>query len=90
MDDKLQIILKTAKMLADDNDGSWSGDVHEFATASAYVTPDERLWLSSSDTTAFHEELKGGSFVSEYGYVSALFQNGQRLFVVQEVDTGEV
>ena len=90
MNDKLEIIMKTAKMLADDYNGTWTGNVHEFATASAYVTPDERLWLSSSDTTAFHKELQGGSFVSEYGSVSALFQNGQRLFVVQEVDTGEV
>ena len=49
MDDKLEIIMKTAKMLAEENRGEWSGDVHEFATASAYITPDERLWLTSGD-----------------------------------------
>ena len=27
--DKLEIIMKTAKMLADENRGTWSGDVHE-------------------------------------------------------------
>lgn len=90
MDDKLQIILKTAKMLADDNDGSWSGDVHEFATASAYITPDDRLWLTSHDVKHFHKELKGGAFVSEYAYVSASYENGEPLLLVQDVDSGEV
>ena len=33
--DKIEIIMKTAKMLAEENRGEWTGDVHEFATASA-------------------------------------------------------
>jgi len=90
MQDKLEIFLRTAKMLADDSEGMWTGDVHDFATASAYVTPDDRLWLSSGEVTAFHQELNGRSFVSEYAYVSALHKNGKRMFIVQEVDTGEV
>lgn len=90
MQDKLEIFLRTAKMLADDSKGMWTGDVHDFATASAYVTPDDRLWLTSGDVTVFHQELKGGSFVSQYAYVSAMYQNGKRVFVVEEVDTGEV
>ena len=90
MTDKLEIIMKTAKMLADDNQGEWSGDVHDFATASAYVTPDERLWLTSGDVRTFHEELKDGAFVSEYAYVSASYAEGEPLLVVTDVDTGKV
>jgi len=88
--DKLEIIMKTAKMLADDNRGEWSGDVHEFATASAYVTPDEALWLTSGEVKHFHEELKNGAFVSEYAFVSASYANGEPLLVVQDVETGKV
>ena len=52
MTDKLEIIMKTAQMLAEENRGDWSGDIHEFATASAYVTTDERLWLTSAYVSA--------------------------------------
>ena len=90
MNDKLEIIMKTAKMLAEENRGEWSGDVHEFATASAYVTPDERLWLTSGEVKHFHEGLKEGAFVSEYAYVMASYENGEPLLVVQDVETGEV
>ena len=90
MTDKLEIIMKTARMLAEENRGEWSGDVHEFATASAYVTPDERLWLTSHDARVFHKELKDGAFVSEYAFVSASYANGEPLLVVQDVETGEV
>jgi predicted house-cleaning NTP pyrophosphatase (Maf/HAM1 superfamily) len=90
MTDKLEIIMKTAKMLADDNRGEWSGDVHEFATASAYVTPDERLWLTSHDVKVFHKELKQSAFISEYAYVSASYANGEPLLIVQDVDSGKV
>ena len=88
--DKLQIIMKTAKMLSEENRGSWSGDVHEFATASAYVTPDEHLWLTSGEVKHFHKELKDGAFVSEYAYVSVSYANGEPLLVVQDVETGKV
>ena len=88
--DKFEIIMKTAQMLAEENRGEWSGDVHEFATASAYITPDERLWLTSHDVKVFHKELKDGAFVSEYAYVSASYVNGEPLLVVQDVETGEV
>jgi len=88
--DKLEIIMKTAKMLAEENRGAWSGDVHEFATASAYITPDDRLWLTSHDVKDFHKELKGGAFVSEYAFVSASYANGEPLLVVQDVDSGKV
>ena len=88
--DKIEIIMKTAKMLAEENRGEWSGDVHEFATASAYVTPDERLWLTSGEVKNFHKELKDGAFVSEYAFVSASYENGEPLLVVQDVETGEV
>ena len=90
MTDKLEIIMKTAKMLAEENRGEWSGDVHEFATASAYVTPDERLWLTSGDVKAFHQELKGSAFVSEYAYISASLDSDEPLLIVQDVDTGKV
>ena len=90
MTDKLEIIMKTAKMLAEENRGEWSGDVHEFATASAWVTPDERLWLTSGDVKVFHKELKDGAFVSEYAFVSASYANGEPLLVVQDVDSGKV
>tara|TARA_R110002110_G_scaffold37433_1_gene123704 strand:- start:163 stop:435 length:273 start_codon:yes stop_codon:yes gene_type:complete len=90
MTDKLDIILKTAKMLAEENRGDWSGDVHEFATASAYVTPDERLWLTSGEVRAFHKELKDNAFVSEYAYVSASYEGGEPIMIVQDVDTGKV
>tara|TARA_Y100001937_G_scaffold97324_1_gene132546 strand:+ start:4350 stop:4631 length:282 start_codon:yes stop_codon:yes gene_type:complete len=88
--DKIEVIMKTAKMLADENRGEWSGDVHEFATASAYITSDERLWLTSHDVKVFHKELKDGAFVSEYAYVSASYADGQPLLVVTDVDTGKV
>jgi len=90
MTDKLEIIMKTAQMLAEENRGDWSGDVHEFATASAYVTPDERLWLTSGDVKHFHEELKEGAFISEYAFVSASYANGEPLLIVQDVDSGKV
>ena len=90
MTDKLEIIMKTAKMLADENSGEWSGDVHEFATASAYVTPDDRLGLTSGDVKHFHKELKEGAFVSEYAFVSASLERGEPLLVVQDVDSGKV
>ena len=90
MTDKLEIIMKTAQMLAEENRGEWSGDVHEFATASAYVTPDERLWLTSGDVKVFHEELKEGAFVSEYAFVSASLDRGEPLLIVQDVDSGKV
>jgi hypothetical protein len=57
--DKIEIIMKTAKMLADENRGEWSGDVHEFATASAYITPDERLWLTSHEVKHFPQRTQG-------------------------------
>ena len=90
MTDKLEIIMKTAQMLAEENRGGWSGDVHEFATASAYITPNERLWLTSGDVKHFHEELKDGAFISEYAFVSASYANGEPLLIVQDVDTGKV
>ena len=90
MNDKLEIIMKTAQMLAEENRGEWSGDVHEFATASAWVTPDERLWLTSGDVKVFHEELKEGAFISEYAFVSASYADGEPLLVVQDVDSGKV
>ena len=90
MTDKLEIILRTAQMLLEDYPDGWSGDVHEFATASAYVTPDERLWLTSGEVKHFHEGLKEGAFVSEYAYVMASYENGEPLLVVQDVETGEV
>ena len=88
--DKLEIIMKTAKMLADENRGQWSGDVHEFATASAWVTTDDRLWLTSGEVKHFHEELKEGAFISEYAFVSASYADGEPLLIVQDVETGEV
>ena len=90
MNDKLEIIMKTAKMLAEENRGEWSGDVHEFATASAYVTPDDRLWLTSHDVKVFHKELNQGAFISEYAFVSASYANGEPLLIVQDVETGKV
>ena len=90
MTDKLEIIMKTAKMLAEENRGRWSGDVHEFATASAYVTPDERLWLTSGDVRLFHNELKHGAFVSEYAFVSASYEDGEAIVVIQDLSTGEI
>jgi len=90
MTDKLDIILKTAKMLAEENRGEWSGDVHEFATASAYVTPDERLWLTSYDVKDFHNQLSGGSFISEYAFISASLEQGEPLLIIEDVDSGKV
>ena len=90
MNDKLEIIMKTAQMLAEENRGKWTGDVHEFATASAYVTPDERLWLTSGDVKHFHKELNQGAFISEYAFVSASYANGEPLLIVSDVDSGEV
>jgi predicted house-cleaning NTP pyrophosphatase (Maf/HAM1 superfamily) len=88
--DKFEIIMKTAKMLAEENRGEWSGDVHEFATASAYITPDERLWLTSHDVKVFHKELNQGAFISEYAFVSASYENGEPLLIVQDVEMGKV
>jgi len=90
MTDKLEIILKTAQMLLEDYPDGWSGDVHEFATASAYVTPDEHLWLTSGEVKHFHEGLQAGAFVSEYAWVSASYADGEPLLIVQDVETGEV
>ena len=90
MTDKLEIILKTAQMLAEENRGNWSGDIHELATASAYVTTDERWWLTSGEVKAFHTELDDGAFISEYAYVSASYESGEPLLIVQDVDTGKV
>ena len=90
MTNKLETIMKTAQMLAEENRGNWSGDVHEFATASAWVTPDERLWLTSGEVKHFHKELKEGAFVSEYAYISASLDSGEPLIIVQDVDTGKV
>jgi len=90
MTDKLDIILKTAEMLLEDYPDGWEGDVHDFATASAYTTTDERLWLTSGDVRDFHTELDGGAFVSEYAFVSASLDQGQPLIVVQDVDSGKV
>jgi hypothetical protein len=90
MTDKLDIILKTAEMLIQDYPDGWEGDVHEFATASAYTTPDERLWLTSGDVKSFHAELKDNAFVSEYAYISASLEKGEPIMVVQDVDTGKV
>ena len=90
MTDKLDIILKTAEMLLEDYPDGWEGDVHDFATASAYTTPDEHLWLTSGDVKAFHAQLDGGAFVSEYAFVSASLDQGQPLIIVQDVDTGKV
>ena len=90
MTDKLEIIMKTAQMLAEENRGDWSGDIHEFATASAYVTTDERLWLTSGEVKAFHTEVDDGAFISEYAYVSASYAEGEPLLIVQDVDTGKV
>ena len=90
MTDKLDIILKTAEMLLEDYPDGWEGDVHDFATASAYTTPDERLWLTSGDVKAFHAQLDGGAFVSEYAFVSASLEQGEPLLIVQDVDTGKV
>ena len=89
MTDKLDIILKTAEMLLEDYPDGWEGDVHDFATASAYTTSDEHLWLTSGDVRAFHQTLDGGAFVSEYAYVSASLQ-GEPLLIIQDVDTGKV
>ena len=90
MTDKLEIILKTAQSLLDEYPDGWSGDVHEFATASAYVTTDDRQWLTSGDVKTFHKELKEGAFVSEYAYVSASYAEGEPLLVISDVDTGMV
>ena len=90
MTDKLDIRLKTAQSLLDEYPNGWSGDVHEFATASAYVTPDERLWLTSGDVKVFHKELNEGAFISEYAFVSASYAEGEPIMVVQDVDTGKV
>ena len=45
-------------------------------------------WLG--DVKNFHKELKDGAFVSEYAFVSASYENGEPLLVVQDVETGEV
>ncbi len=90
MTNKLNMVLKTANMLLRDYPDGWMGDIHEFATASAYTTPDERLWLTSGDVKTFHEELKEGAFASEYAYVSASYANGEPVLVIQDLDTGKV
>jgi len=90
MTDKLTMILRTAAMLLEDYPDGWRGDVHEFATASAYVTSDERMWLTSGEVKAFHEELDGGAFVSEYAFVSASLDQGEPLLIIEDVDSGKV
>ena len=60
------------------------------ATASAYITTDERLWLTSGDVKVFHKELNEGAFISEYAFVSASYAEGEPIMVVQDVDTGKV
>ena len=90
MTNKLDIILKTADFLLKDYPSGWSGDIHEFATASAYTTADEHQWLTSQDVKVFHKELKEGAFVSEYAYVSASYADGEPLLVITDVDTGKV
>ena len=90
MTDKLNIILKTAQSLLDENPQGWTGDVYEFATASAYVTRDERLWLTSGDVKAFHTELDEGAFISEYAYVSASYDSGRPIMIIEDIDSGQV
>ena len=90
MTDKLTIILKTAEMLLEDYPDGWEGDVHDFATARAYTTTDDRLWLTSHDVKVFHEELNQGSFISEYAFISASLDQGEPLLIVQDVDSGKV
>jgi hypothetical protein len=48
MNDKLEIIMKTAKMLADDYNGTWTGNVHEFATASGFQVVTQLLSTRNS------------------------------------------
>lgn len=81
--DKIQMITRTAEMLLVDYPDGWMGDVHEFATASAYTTHNDRLWLTSHDATTLHKEAKREVFVSEYAIVSASYKNGERQIVVQ-------
>jgi len=83
MTNKLEIIMKTADMLLADYPDGWTGDVHEFATASAYVTRDEALWLTSGDAKTLHTEAKEEAFMSEYALVSAAFNNGEEQIVVK-------
>ena len=81
--DKLQVIMKTAEMLLLDYPDGWTGDVHEFATASAYTTQNDRLWLTSHDAKTLHKQAKEEAFLSEYAIVSASFTNGERQLIVQ-------
>ena len=83
MPNKLEVIKETADLLLIDYPDGWEGDVHEFATASAYTTKDDRLWLTSGDARALHEEAKEEVFVSEYALISASFKNGERQIVIQ-------
>ena len=83
MTNKLEIIMKTADMLLEDYPDGWTGDVHEFATASAYTTTDDRLWLTSGDAKTLHTEAKEEVFMSEYALVSAAFSNGEEQIVIK-------
>ena len=70
-------------MLLQDYPDGWSGDIHEFATASAYTTTDDRLWLTSGDAKTLHTEAKEEPFMSEYALVSAAFSNGEEQIVIK-------
>ena len=83
MPNKLEVIKETADLLLTDYPDGWEGDVHEFATASAYTTKDDRLWLTSGDARTLHEEAKEEAFMSEYALISASFKNGERQIVIQ-------
>jgi hypothetical protein len=83
MPNKLEVIKETADLLLTDYPDGWTGDVHEFATASAYTTKDDRLWLTSGDARTLHEEAKEEAFVSEYALISASFKNGERQITIQ-------
>ena len=90
MTNKLDIIMKTAEMLLADYPSGWSGDIHAFATASAGVSPDEALWLTSHDVKDFHTHLNLGAMVSDYAWISASLDDGEPLLIVQDVGTGKV
>ncbi len=90
MINKLDIILRTAEILLEDYPDGWQGDIHDFATASASTTPDERLWLTSYDVKDFHHQLSGGSFISEYAFISASLEQGEPLLIIEDVDSGKV
>ena len=83
MPNKLEVIKETADLLLIDYPNGWSGDVHEFATASAYTTKDDRLWLTSGDAKALHQQAKEEAFVSDYAIVSASYENGERRIIIK-------